>query len=277
MTKDPSSKVNLKRDTGDNFCGRCEVLEISVGIRLNALSYTHHDETRDFSVIHRNIDSEVVLLNDNWEAKLSGFEFSMKVSASERHLSFDTDKVLNRKAATKEKAATKDDQDNKYLASVAVARYREKKLNEIIGWDLWNQMDSQSFNLFAEIAYDCLNEERSQRPSIDQIVPRLEKVLELQREHENADLISRIEVGSIQSATNNFDDKNVLLRGGYEMRYHGHLPWSGEVITITARKFNKDIDEMFLTELSLLSSLKHQNLVSLVGFCDENGEKIIIT
>nr|GEX69452.1 protein kinase-like domain-containing protein [Tanacetum cinerariifolium] len=69
-------------------------LEISVGI-ANALSYIYHDETRDFSIIHRNIDSEIVLLNDNWEAKLSGFEFSMKVTASERHQSFHTDKVSN--------------------------------------------------------------------------------------------------------------------------------------------------------------------------------------
>ncbi|GKG27101.1 hypothetical protein Tco_0402804, partial [Tanacetum coccineum] len=73
-----------------------------------------------------------------------------------------------------------------YLASVAVNHYREKKLNEIIDWDLWNQMDSQSFNTFAKIAYDCLNEERSERPNIDEIVTRLEKALELQQEHHNA-------------------------------------------------------------------------------------------
>ncbi|GJX98362.1 kinase-like domain, phloem protein 2-like protein [Tanacetum coccineum] len=63
---------------------------------------------------------------------------------------------------------------------------QEKKLNEIIDWDLWNQMDSQSFNIFADIAYDCLNEERSESPNIDEIVTRLEKALELQREHHNA-------------------------------------------------------------------------------------------
>ncbi|GJS28997.1 kinase-like domain, phloem protein 2-like protein [Tanacetum coccineum] len=116
----------------------------------------------------------------------------MKVIASERHLSFDTDKVPNRLGYTDptytetksahhksdmysfgivmfellcgRKAVIDDDQDNKYLASVALAHYREKKLNEIIDWDLWNQMDSQSCEIFVEIAYDCLNEERSQRP-----------------------------------------------------------------------------------------------------------------
>lgn len=80
-------------------------------------------------------------------------------------------------------AVIEDDEDNKYLASVAVAHYKEKKLDEIIDWELWNQMDSQSFNIFVEIAYDCLKEERSQRPDIDEIVPRLVKALELAREN----------------------------------------------------------------------------------------------
>ncbi|GJR09741.1 RNA-directed DNA polymerase, eukaryota, reverse transcriptase zinc-binding domain protein [Tanacetum coccineum] len=85
------------------------------------------------------------------------------------------------------KAVIDDDQDNnKYLASVAVARYREKKLDEIIDWDLWNQMDSQSFNIFAEIAYDCLHEEPLERPNIGEIVMRLKKALEFQQEHHNA-------------------------------------------------------------------------------------------
>ncbi|GKG09194.1 hypothetical protein Tco_0337940, partial [Tanacetum coccineum] len=47
-------------------------------------------------------------------------------------------------------------------------------------------MDPQSFNIFAELAYDCLTE-RSQRPNIDDIVTRLEKALSLQLERENAE------------------------------------------------------------------------------------------
>ncbi|GKF18018.1 kinase-like domain, phloem protein 2-like protein [Tanacetum coccineum] len=87
----------------------------------------------------------------------------------------------------------------------------------------------------------------------------------------------KIPLQSILSATSNFDDKNVIGSSGYEKRYEGQLSWSGELIAIIARRFDKDIDEMFWTEVSMLSSLKHQNLVSLLGFCYENGEKIIIT
>ncbi|GJS28998.1 kinase-like domain, phloem protein 2-like protein [Tanacetum coccineum] len=187
-------------------------LEISVGL-AHALSYIYYDEQRDFSVIHRNIDSETVLLNDNWEPKLHEFRLSMKITKSQRHLSLDTCKVSNKQGYTDptyletksahhksdiysfgivmfellcgKKAVIDGDQDDKYLASVAVTHYREKKLDEIIDWDLWKQMDSQSFIIFADIAYNCLNEERLGRPSIDEIVTILEKVLELQLEHQN--------------------------------------------------------------------------------------------
>ncbi|GJY63572.1 kinase-like domain, phloem protein 2-like protein [Tanacetum coccineum] len=128
-------------------------LEVCVGL-AHALSYIHYDETRDFSVIHQNISSYTVRLNNDWEPKQS----------------------------------VSDDQDNKYLAPVAIFHYIEKTLDGIIDADLWKQMDLRSLNIFAEIAYDCLNEKRSQRPNVDEIVTRLEKALELQLERENDEL-----------------------------------------------------------------------------------------
>ncbi|GKB11649.1 kinase-like domain, phloem protein 2-like protein [Tanacetum coccineum] len=183
-------------------------LEICVGI-AHALSYIYYDEPRDFSVIHRSIDSSRVLLNDDWEPKLSYFEFSMKIKASQRHHSFHTNNLkyvdgygdptyLETKRVSHKsdmysfgivlfellcgRESIIESDTNKYLAPLAATHYREKRLDKIIDWDLWKQMDSQSFNIFAETAYDCLNKEQSQRPNIDEIVTRLEKALE----HQNA-------------------------------------------------------------------------------------------
>ncbi|PWA46625.1 protein kinase-like domain, Phloem protein 2-like protein [Artemisia annua] len=244
-------------------------LEISVGI-AQVLSYIHYDESRNFSVIHRYISRYTVELNDEWEPKLSKFEYSMKIQASQRHHSFHTNtpkyvegygdptyietKSVNHKSDVYSfgivmfellcgKAVIQDDRDNKYLASVAVT-----------------------------LSYECLNEERSQRPNIDEIVTRLEKALELQLELPNAisllkdDLAHlKIPLEKILSATNNFD------------RYEGQLSWSDDLIDIYARRLKKIKEQEFWMEVSLLSSLKHKNLVSFVGFCDENDEKVIIT
>ncbi|GJW77845.1 pentatricopeptide repeat-containing protein [Tanacetum coccineum] len=75
--------------------------------------------------------------------------------------------------------------EKEYLAPLAISHYREKTLYDIIDRDLWKQMDPQSFSIFAETAYDCLNEERSRRPDIGEVVTRLEKALELQLPPEN--------------------------------------------------------------------------------------------
>ncbi|GKA37428.1 kinase-like domain-containing protein [Tanacetum coccineum] len=180
-------------------------LEICVGV-AHALSYIHYDEHCHFSIIHGNIDSDTILLNDDFEPKLSEFRLSMKIEASQRHHSFCVDKVWDWEGYTDptyietKTANHKSDiysfgivmfelvcgrksvianDANKYLAPMAITHYREKRLEDIIDWDLWQQMDSESFNIFAETAYECLNEERSQRPNIDEVVPKLEKALKL--------------------------------------------------------------------------------------------------
>ncbi|GJS43573.1 kinase-like domain, phloem protein 2-like protein [Tanacetum coccineum] len=287
-------------------------LEICVGV-AHALSYIHYDEPRDFSVIHRAIGGFNVLLNDDWEPMLLGFEQSMKIKASQRHHSFHTtvkgvNGYLDPTYLETNRVSHKSDMysfgivllevlcgrtsiiesdTNKYLVPLATTHYREKRLDEIIDWDLWKQMDSQSFNIFAEIAYDCLNEEGSQRPNIDEIVTRLEKALELQLEHQKAIMslpsheFSHLQVPleNILSTTNSFAQENVTYNDAFAMEYKGQLLWSGELINITARRLNKDRkdgEKQFWIEISMLFTLKHKNMVSLVGFCDENDEKIII-
>nr|GEU69974.1 protein kinase-like domain, phloem protein 2-like protein [Tanacetum cinerariifolium] len=288
-------------------------LEICVGI-AHALSYIHYDEQRDFSLIHHNINSSTVRINDDWEPKLSNFERSMKIKASQRNHSFNNcgrtytsgyvDSTFLKAYTVNHKLdmysfgivlfellcgreSIIDTDSNKYLSLVALTHYRDKRLDEIIDWDLWKQMDSRSLDIFTRTAYDCLNEERSQRPNIDEIVTRLEKALELQLKNQKAimSLTSnefahfKVPLQNIISASNNFDEDNVIRNSGYAKEYKGQLLWSGELIDINARRFDKernDREQLFWMEISMLSTLKHKNLVSIVGFCDENDEKIII-
>ncbi|GKE85091.1 kinase-like domain, phloem protein 2-like protein [Tanacetum coccineum] len=171
-------------------------LKISVGL-AHALSYIHYDEPRDFSVIHGDISSPAVLLNENFEPKLSSFERSTKIEASLRHHSFHSSEVWGSDGyadPTYEKTKSVNHKTDIYSFGIVLFELlcgresiidsdKEKKLIEIVDGDLWKQMDSQSFDIIAEIAYACLNDELSQRPNIDEIVPRLEKAVELAREN----------------------------------------------------------------------------------------------
>ncbi|KAK9076981.1 hypothetical protein SSX86_005316 [Deinandra increscens subsp. villosa] len=85
----------------------------------------------------------------------------------------------------------------------------------------------------------------------------------------------------IKLATNNFGDTNVIGRGGYGNVYKGELNISGQLSTVAVKRLDSNLAHPqgareFLTEIQMLSRCRHQNLVSLVGFCDEGGEKILV-
>lgn len=185
-------------------------LQICVGV-AHALSYIHYDKRRDFSVIHRDIRSSKILLNDHWEAKLSGFELSISQKAARRNrlclinvrgMRGYCDPTYVKSGSVTHKSdmyyfgvllfevlfgknAVMVNEVNRLLAPLAISHYEGGRLDDMIDPVLWKQMDPQSFKIFSEIAYYCLKKQRSQRPNIDQIVMKLEKALESQQKHEN--------------------------------------------------------------------------------------------
>ncbi|XP_029124521.1 probable LRR receptor-like serine/threonine-protein kinase At1g06840 isoform X2 [Cajanus cajan] len=77
-------------------------------------------------------------------------------------------------------------------------------------------------------------------------------------------------------ATNNFSESAQIGEGGYGKVYKGHLS-DGTVVAIKrAQEGSLQGQREFLTEIELLSRLHHRNLVSLIGFCDEEGEQMLV-
>nr|GFA90428.1 serine/threonine-protein kinase, active site protein [Tanacetum cinerariifolium] len=64
-------------------------------------------------------------------------------------------------------------------------------LHKLVDLDLFNQMDTQSFIIFSETAYDCLKERRAP-PNMNQVLVRLEKALNLQEKYENHEQSSAV-------------------------------------------------------------------------------------
>ncbi|KAJ0008270.1 hypothetical protein Pint_30677 [Pistacia integerrima] len=77
-------------------------------------------------------------------------------------------------------------------------------------------------------------------------------------------------------ATNNFNTSTQVGEGGYGKVYKGILA-DGTVVAIKrAQEGSLQGEKEFLTEISFLSRLHHRNLVSLVGYCDEEGEQMLV-
>ncbi|PQQ09290.1 putative LRR receptor-like serine/threonine-protein kinase [Prunus yedoensis var. nudiflora] len=77
-------------------------------------------------------------------------------------------------------------------------------------------------------------------------------------------------------ATRNFDSSTQLGRGGYGKVYRGILSDDTVVAIKRAEQGSLQGEKEFLTEIELLSRLHHRNLVSLVGYCDEEGEQMLV-
>ncbi|KAK4492130.1 hypothetical protein RD792_002927, partial [Penstemon davidsonii] len=77
-------------------------------------------------------------------------------------------------------------------------------------------------------------------------------------------------------ATDDFSCSIVVGQGGYGKVYRGILA-DGTVVAIKrAQEGSLQGEKEFLTEIELLSRLHHRNLVSLIGYCDEEGEQMLI-
>ncbi|GJT24313.1 jacalin-like lectin domain-containing protein [Tanacetum coccineum] len=92
----------------------------------------------------------------------------------------------------------------------------------------------------------------------------------------------RIPLDDIKLATNNFANDNFIGQGGFGRVYKGQLKTSsGEAGTLVAvKRLDKKITGQgrreFLMEIMMLASYKHNNLVSLVGFSDEEEENALV-
>lgn len=185
-------------------------LEICLGA-ARGLEYLHHDVGTGHRVIHRDIKSSNILLDDTWKAKISDFglctigpknqQFTLLVTDACGTLGYIDPQYIKTGILTKESDVfsfgvvmfevlcgrlamhtqyNDDDDVRKSLYSLAKLRYHEGKLDEIIIPDLLRQSKIGSLEKFCKVAYECLNKYRKQRPTMSYVVQELEAALELQ-------------------------------------------------------------------------------------------------
>ncbi|KAK1427063.1 hypothetical protein QVD17_15746 [Tagetes erecta] len=280
-----------------------------------ALNYLHFEMEDQKMIVNRKISSGNIGLDENWGAKISDFVISVYLSANQDDNVLNLEAIGSPSYIDPEYKKTgklKRESDvysfgvvlfeilcgrksfdpiykesDTGLASVARRKMCEGTLEYMIDPTIKEETGENKFLLnrgpnkdslrtFIEIAHQCITETQEQRPSMKVVVKELERALFF---HKNNNDNPTISLEDIKLATNNFHDKNYIGGGGFGGVYKGNLQDGDEFKTIVAKRLNKEFgqgEQQFFTELQILLEYKHENVIGLVGYCDEEDEKIIV-
>jgi serine/threonine protein kinase len=83
-------------------------------------------------------------------------------------------------------------------------------------------------------------------------------------------------IAEIKTATMNFDESLVIGVGGFGKVYKGETENGTPVAIKRGHAQSQQGVKEFQTEIEMLSRLRHRHLVSLIGYCDEQNEMILV-
>ncbi|KAI4330769.1 hypothetical protein MLD38_029022 [Melastoma candidum] len=93
---------------------------------------------------------------------------------------------------------------------------------------------------------------------------------------QNLHLGLKLSLAEIHFATNHFDEKLLIGKGGFGNVYKGVLRDNTQVAVKRSKPGQGQGILEFQTEIIVLSKIQHRHLVSLIGYCDERSEMILV-
>ncbi|KAF5815589.1 putative protein kinase RLK-Pelle-CrRLK1L-1 family [Helianthus annuus] len=89
----------------------------------------------------------------------------------------------------------------------------------------------------------------------------------------------KIQFEDIIRATNTFDDLQIIGRGGFGKVYSGQLSHFKGRSMVAIKRLDRIYgqgDVEFWKEITILNRFKHENLITLLGFCNEGDQMILV-
>ncbi|KAJ0531168.1 putative protein kinase RLK-Pelle-CrRLK1L-1 family [Helianthus annuus] len=281
-------------------------LKICIGA-ARSLDYLHTGTDIKHGVIHRDVKSTTILLDDNWAAKVSDFGLS-KIGPTNQPSTYVNTLVrgtfgymdpdyfqtgrLTRKSDVYAFGVVLFERG---LATWAQDSIKEGRVKQIVDYNLRGRISPKCLNLFALLADRCLHSRPKRRPTMAEVVVGLESILALQEKTDNTLLhkllaggtslksmdrylytvggedriVQRFDLNTIVYATENFSEANKISSDHNGSMYKGRLQ-NGQDITITQysnASKHRRTYQECMNDASILVKFQHENVIQLLGYC----------
>ncbi|KAL8189420.1 hypothetical protein R6Q57_028986 [Mikania cordata] len=232
-------------------------LKICIGA-ARGLDYLHTGTGIKHGVIHRDVKRSNILLDDNWAAKISDFGLSKIGPINQPSTYVNTlvrgtfrQSINSRQWLRCSVDSRSIDEEHWGLATWAQDSIKEGRLKQIVDPNLREIISPKCLKEFALLADRCLHRRPKQPPTMTEVVMGLESILALQET----------------------PDSTLL------MKFFRTKMWRDILLDVAIKRLDSDSSQgagEFWTEVEMLSKLRHCHLVSLVGYCSDGQEMILV-
>ncbi|XP_073355516.1 receptor-like protein kinase FERONIA [Aegilops tauschii subsp. strangulata] len=295
-----------------------------------ALCYMHSQMYTQ--VIHGDIKPANILLDDNFNAKISDFGISRLVNTDSTLFTehvigsigymdplFARSGQLTPKSdvysfgivlvelITKKKATTRNGETGIVECFTQSLVTEKRKVRELFDVEISSQNNMKVLEGVAKLAGKCLRMEIDRRPEMRDVAQRLRALQKTQVQGKQtptifpwgwrnkpaagnnwqsaspvtpqslpSNLCRHFSLKEMKSATRNFDKSHLIGMDVFGKVYYGVLDGGATKVAIKRGRFDEQDVSMFQTEIAMMANLRHHHLVSLVGYCREKNQRILI-